>query len=442
MDKFRELIEVADYGKALQILTSVRPADAADLLESLDDEPLAALVERWDVESVASVLAELVADARSGLARRLPPDRLADILDAMPPDEAADFLQEVDTDLRTRLLGGMERDEASDVSELLEYPEDSAGRRMSQDFLSVGEESTVEQVIQQMRDVSEDVELIYYVYVLGGSEQLKGVVSLRRLITAAANARIGDLMEIDVESVRPDADVEAVVDVVARYNLLACPVTDEFGRMLGIVTVDDVLETMEEEADEDVLRFAGSFEEESPSTPRVWPALRRRLPWLATATLIELFIAYVLLRPLDPKLLVVVVAYVPLLLFVGGNTAVQAAARVLVRLESERTESWSPWTQARRELEAGALLALLASALTFPFLALQGKSWQLAAVVTPAIGLTVLFGAGLGSVLPVILQRLRFDPAIASGPLLGSVMDVVSLLLYIALATVFSAHIV
>ncbi|MEO7803064.1 MAG: magnesium transporter [Actinomycetota bacterium] len=442
MNEFQELIEAADFGKALQVLTSARPADAADLLESLDDESLAVLVGLWDVESAAIVLAEISPEARPGLAERLPSARLADILDAMPPDEAADFLREIDSDQRERILQGMELDEATDVSELLDYPEDSAGRRMSQDFLSVGEESTVEHVIQQMREVSEDVELIYYVYVLGGSEQLKGVVSLRRLITAAPNARIGDLMETDVESVRPDADVEDVVDVVSRYNLLACPITDEFGRMLGIVTVDDVLETMEEEAGEDVLRFAGSLEDQTPGKAKVWPALRRRLPWLGAATLIELFIAYVLLRPLDPKLLIAVVAYIPLLIFMGGNTAVQAAARVLVQLESERTESWNPWSQARREVEAGVLLALLAGALTFPFLALLDKSWQLAAVVTPAVCLTVVFGAGLGSVLPVVLQRLRLDPATASGPLLGSIMDVVSLAVYIALATVFSAHIV
>lgn len=423
--------------EALAFLDGLRPADAADLLESLEDESLARLVALWEPAKAAEALHELEPERQAALAERIPSERLADLLDAMPPDDAAGFLEEVDPDRRARILGRMEREEASEVAELLDFPAGSAGRLMSPDFVSVGEDATVEEVIETLRGVPEDIELIYYVYVLGGSEQLKGVVALRRLITADPATRVGNIMETDVMSVRPADDQETCADVIRRYDLIALPVTDDFGRMLGIVTVDDVLEMIEDEAEEDVFRFAGSFEEQT-GLGRAWPTVRRRLPWLAAATIIELAIAYLLLRPLPVPLLVAIVAYIPLLVFVGGNIAVQAAARVLVRLESGRTEAWSPWVQARNEMQAGLVLALLAVVLTLPVLILIGRGWQFALLVSVALAAAVVLGAGIGATLPVVLHRMRLDPAIASGPLLGSAMDIISLSVYLSLATAFS----
>lgn len=436
----RRLVDTRKTADVLILLGSLRPADAADLLESLDDDLLAQVVAMWEPGPAALALGELEPDRQGALAHRIPSERLADILDAMASDVAASFLEQVDPDLRGVLIGRMEREEASEVAELLEFPEDSAGRLMSPDFVAVGEESAAADVIETLRRIPEETELIYYVYVLGGSEQLKGVVSLRRLITADPQTPVSRLMETDLVSVRPERDREAVADLVRRYDLIAVPVTDELGRMLGIVTIDDVLEAIEEEAEQDVLRFAGSIEEEEGG-PRVWPALRRRLPWLAAAAVIELGIAYSLLRPLPLDLLIFVVAYIPLLVFVGGNTAVQAAARVLVRLESPSTEAWSPWVQAGKELKAGIVIAVLAAGLSLPILAVLGRGLEFAGVVAAALALTVVLGAAIGALLPVALQRMRLDPAIASGPLLGSAMDIVSLTVYLTLATVFSAAI-
>ncbi|MGH9195406.1 MAG: magnesium transporter MgtE N-terminal domain-containing protein, partial [Acidimicrobiia bacterium] len=193
-----ELLESGQTDKALALLGTLRPADAADLLESLDDERLAQVVEIWAPTAAAAAIVELEEHRQASLAERIPAERLADILDAMSPDDAASFLECIDPDRRARLLGRMEREEASEVAELLDYPEGSAGRLMSPDFVAVGEDATAEGVIARLRAVPEDVELVYYVYVLGGSEQLKGVVSLRRLIMAEPNTPVGQLMETDL----------------------------------------------------------------------------------------------------------------------------------------------------------------------------------------------------------------------------------------------------
>lgn len=440
--EMERLLSTGNVDRAIEILTELHPADAADALETLDDEVLSALLTVWQPGAAAEVLSEIEAERRFQVAERMPAGTLADILDVMAPDEAADFLQWVDPGKRAALIGRMEREEASDVAELLDFPEDSAGRRMSQDFVAVAESLTAEEVIQKLREVPEDVELVYYVYVLGGSEQLKGVVSLRRLITARPTAHVSSLMKTDLESVRPTDPLESASELIERYNLIALPVTDDLGRMLGIITVDDVLESIEEEAEEDVLRFAGSISEDDGGSRGSLSGIRKRLPWLGIASVVELALAYALLRPLPRDLLLVTVAYIPLLLLTGGNAAVQAAARVLVRLSSPRTETWSPWLQARKELEAGFILALISAALTFPLVWILGSGVGLAAIVAPAVAITVIFGAGLGASLPIILHRLKFDPAIASGPLIGSAMDIVSLFVYVTLALVFQRSIV
>lgn len=435
--RISELIHSGKRDRALAMLGALRPADAADLLESLEDELLSEVVGVWEPVAAAEALGELEPDHQAALAERMAPERLADILDAMPPDDAASFLEEVEPDRRARILGRMERPEAEDVAELLDFPEGSAGRLMSPDFVAVGEEATAQEVIDRLRRASEDAETIYYVYVLGGSNQLKGVVSMRRLIVASPKDSVAEMMETDLITVRPTDASDALADLIGRYNLIAIPVADEFGRMLGIVTVDDVLEEMGEESEQDILRFAGSFEEEEAAGRRAWPALRKRLPWLAAATLIELLIAFFLLRPLPTDLLLVVVAYIPLLVFVGGNTAVQAAARVLVRLQTGQTESWSPWVQTRKEIYAGLVLAVFAAGLSLPILILLGRGWEFSFVVAVALGVAVIAGAGTGAALPVALYRMKLDPAIASGPLLGSAMDIISLSIYLVLATSF-----
>src|SRR5687768_17052940 len=193
------LLSAGNNENAIDVLSELHPADAADVLETLDDEEISSLLTVWQPGAAAEVLSEIEAERRFQVAERMAAGILADILDVMAPDEAADFLQWVDPDKRTALIGRMEREEASDVAELLEFPEDSAGRRMSQDFVAVAESLTAEEVIQKLREVPEDVELVYYVYVLGGSEQLKGVVSLRRLITARPTAHVSSLMETDLE---------------------------------------------------------------------------------------------------------------------------------------------------------------------------------------------------------------------------------------------------
>ncbi|MCA1595990.1 MAG: CBS domain-containing protein, partial [Chloroflexi bacterium] len=261
---------------------SMHAADLASLLEEMDAPRRHAIFACLDNASAAALLDELEPDLRAELLAPLSLDRASDIVEEMPADEAADLLNELPEARADAILGAMETDDADDVRELLDYESDTAGGQMTTEFIAVDESLTVDETIRRLQELAPEAETIYYLYVLGEDDRLVGVVSLRSLIISDPQARVSDIMSRRVISIGADADQEEAAELIARYNLVAVPVLDEAGRPIGIITVDDAVDVIDEETSEDFYELAGSGEE-SDHPEGIAAAVRRRFArWVGT----------------------------------------------------------------------------------------------------------------------------------------------------------------
>jgi magnesium transporter len=366
----------------------------------------------------------------------------------LPPDDAADLLQEAEEDERAELLALIDAQTRREVTALLAYEEDEAGGLMSSRFSRVRPDMTVDEAIaylrrQAMRDA--DVETIYYVYVLDGAQKLLGVVSFRELFSERGDRRVHEVMNTDFVTVRDDMDQEEVARVFADYDVVALPVVDAERTMVGIVTVDDIVDVVQEETTEDVQKYGGMVALEEPYMRTSFVDLmRKRVGWLALLFVGEMFTVSALgifERQLETA--VVLSLFIPLIISSGGNSGSQASTLVIraMTVGEVRLRDW--WRVARREVFSGLTLGTVLGLLGFiriVFGSLLGFDPQPHAVrLGAAIGLTligvVLLGTMAGSMLPFLLRRAGFDPASASAPLVATVVDLTGLLIYFAIAT-------
>lgn len=401
-------------------LRELPPPDIADIIAQLSPADRSDVLQHFDDETLADALPHLEDEVQAELILALSEERGADILEILPPDEAADVLGEMDEAQAERILHLMEPEEAEDVRELLQYAEDTAGGRMTTEYLALTEGMTAGEAMAQLHAQAPGAETIYYVYVIDAGERLHGVLSLRDLITAAADTPLADLTNHNVIAVNVYDDQETVARVLNHYHLLAVPVTDNEGRLLGIVTVDDVLDVLHEEAEEDISRLAGSIEE-SDVLASPWEQTALRLPWLLgaaaagmlMASFITLRLAAVQAGELTPLL-----ALLPLLLLLGVQIGGQSAAATQVALSDEAPLGEILWRHLRFGWPRGLALAAIAGAAGgLIATAITGR-----AVILPVaeIILLVLIANMLaGSLLPLALHRLRWDPVLVSRPALA-----------------------
>ncbi|NLC37765.1 MAG: magnesium transporter, partial [Clostridia bacterium] len=319
----------------------MQPADIADILQQMEEMDRAKLFIRLDGETAALVLRRLNTEAVESLLHILDPERIAAVLDEMSLDDAADFLGEVTENVKTELLDLMQMEEASDVKELLAYPEDTAGGIMTTEYVAILEDITAEKAIQVLRETAPDAETVYYDYVINRKNQLVGVISLRELIVANPETKIADIMQRKVISVHVDTDQEEVARIVSRYDFLAVPVIDHDRSLVGIVTVDDVIDVIHEEVTEDIYRLAGAqqVEEGLPLPERLVASVRSRLPWLLV-TLMGGVLAGQALRGLEDELsrMMALAFFVPLLTGMGGNVGTQSSTLTVRGLATGQIE--------------------------------------------------------------------------------------------------------
>ena len=432
----RQILESGDGEALRQALTHLHPADVADLVVSVVDDDKLRLFECLEDEPRTGTFEHLEEDDQLHLMDLLGRKRMVDILDAMSSDDRADFIKALPLATMDALLPLLAQAERNDVRRLVAYPEETAGALMTTEYAALSEDTTVSNALERLREIAPERETIYYVFVVNGGRQLRGVVTLTELVRARPDRKLREVMNPDVIALPVETDQEEVARTFERYDFLAMPVVDEDDRLLGIVTHDDVLDVVEEESTEDAHRMGAVEPLDDPYLRSgFWALAWRRGLWLSILFLGGM-ITTVVFREYEATVAQVMglVFFVPLIFSSGGNTGSQSAT-LITRALALGEVKMSDWFRVfRRELAMGLLLGGFLGVAAYVRTYFWGTGQALAIVVGASILAVVIFGTLLGSLLPMLLQRVGLDPAVSSTPFVASVVDVVGLILYFTIA--------
>lgn len=430
----RSLLEANDLDGAIALIESLRPPDQADIFSELPTAQQQKLLSQMEIEDVADIMEKMEEVEAAELARRLDVSTLAHILDEMQPDEAADLLGDLLPDRVTAALAQMA--EPEEVQPLLLHPDETAGGLMTSEFLALRPRMTAAQAIEAIRSWAPETETAYYLFVVDREGKLCGVVSLRQLIVADPFSLVGDIMDPDVISVRADADQEECARLMSRYDLLALPVVDEGNHLLGVITVDDLVEVLEEETTEDFQRLGGAEPLDRPYLDSsVLSVAWKRIGWLAllfvTGTLTGSVLRH-FQRELDA--MVALAFFVPLLIGTGGNAGSQTTSIIIRALAVGEISFGDALRILWHELRTGIILGMMMAIITFARALTWGTGTTLALAVAISIWAIVIWANGLGSLLPLLAARAGVDPTIVSGPVMSTLVDATGLFIYFTIA--------
>ncbi|WP_412547118.1 magnesium transporter [Peribacillus simplex] len=430
LDQFRtEFLEMHPYDQA-QFYTSLSDEFRSVVYRYLSPEEMAGLFENIEIdkEDFESLLAEMN------------PSYVADMLSHMYADDAADVLNEINDEQAVSYLTIMDDEAASEIQELLNYEEYTAGSIMTTEFIAIEANETARSAMQILKREAPQAETIYYVFVTDQDKKLLGVLSLRTLIIADEDALIGDLMDDRVVSVPVSEDQEEVARKIRDYNFLAVPVVDFQNHLLGIITVDDIIDVMDEEASDDYSKLAGvpdlDHVDKSP-----FSAAKKRLPWLIILLFLGLLTASLIGRfeeTLSQKAILAV--FIPLIGGMAGNTGTQALAVAVRGIATGELEQASKWKLVMREAGTGLITGLTCgTAIIFIVYIWQGDL-MLGLLVGISIFITLIVATLAGSLVPLLMHKMKIDPAVASGPFITTINDIISVLIYFGLATLFMGY--
>jgi len=446
LPELREMLAEGDVAGLRDVTTELHPATIAEFLEGLTNEETWQVLDHATIERQAEIFGYFPIEKQVEMVEGIGKDRMSRLLEEMPPDNRVDLLKRLEPELVESLLPLVAKAERHDIRLLLSCPEHSAGSIMTTEYASLPEDITVAEALNRLRTQAPHSETIYYIYVLDVDRHLLGTVSLHELILAKPNTPVRDLMQRDVISVRVDEDQEEVAKKMARYDFIAMPVVDPENHLVGIVTHDDVIDVVVEEATEDALRMGGvgTIVEHYLDAPfvRVW---WKRSVWLSCLFVAELF-TFTALAHFEHAIqaLVALALFVPLCISTGGNSGSQAATLITraMALGHIRQSDW--WRVLRHELLMGLALGLTLGAIGFLRAALTPQTvlgpvdpWRLALVISQAVMAICLWGTLVGAMLPLLFKRLGIDPGYASSPFVATFVDVTGIVIYFTIAGMY-----
>lgn len=440
IEKMQEYIEHGQYAKIRGEIAELNEADIADLMESLELAPaeLIKLFRMLPKAIAADVFSFLPTDVEQTIITSLTDREAANIIENLFADDAADLMEEMPANVVKRLLAQTTPETRRDINHLLRYPEDSAGSVMTVEFVDLKENQTVSEAIERIRRIGLDKETINTCYVTDQYRKIRGTISLRMLLLSAAADRIGDLMEENVITINTLMDQEEVARQFQKYDFDAMPVVDSENRLVGIITVDDVMDIIEEEATEDIEKMAAIMPTDKPyMKTSVFETWKKRIPWLLLLMVSATFTGGIITR-YETALAsyAVLTAYIPMFMDTGGNAGGQSSVTIIRGISLGELGIRDMLRVLWKELRVGVLCGLTLSAVNFvKLLLLDRVAMQVAVIVCSTMVITVIVAKLVGCSLPLLAKKVGFDPAVMASPFITTIVDAVSLLIYFQIAT-------
>lgn len=440
LENIRDIIARKDEEAARSLLESLHPADIADLYQDLDLDEAEYLFKLLDDETAADVLMELDEEDRRKLLQDMPPEEIAkQLIDHLDTDDAVDIIQELEPEEREQILSHIDDvEQAGDIIDLLKYDEDTAGGLMGTEMLVVNENWSMPECIKQLRMQAEDMDDVYNVYVVDNEDRLRGVLPLKTLITHPSVSKIKHIMEENPMSVKASTPVDEVARDFEKYDLVAMPVVDEIGRLVGAITVDDVMDEVRESSERDY-QLASGLTSDVEGDSKLFTQTKARLPWLLLGMIGGLSNSMILGNweagiASDPTLAL----FIPLIGGTGGNVGTQSSAIVVQGLANGSLDLRNSGRQLFKEFAVGLINGTIISALVliYNFFRL-GHGHQLT-VTTLAVSIAllcvVMFASVFGTLVPLTLERFKVDPALATGPFIAITNDIVGMVIYMGVS--------
>jgi len=436
LDSTKRLLRRGANRHLKKIVNKTHAADLSVVFRSLslsDQHRLFNMLE--DLEQKGVLFSELEEDIFLDLLEELTLEEIVAILETMPPDDVADLLGRLPQEKADTILKKMKKEGSHEVEDLLRYEDDTAGGIMIPDFIALREDTTASEAVESLQKEYQDVEMPFYLYVVDEYGKLVGVSSLRQLVVVPPHTPLKEFMTTDVFSVQTDMDQEEVAKIVARYDILAVPVVDETNRLVGIVTVDDVIDIFRKEATEDILRMAGAGEE-FVETKSILKSTRIRLPWLFASCLGGIIALYII-NQFEGSLnkFVYLAAFIPVIMGMGGNIGTQSSTIVVRGLATGRLSIGDIWSVVFKELSVGCILGLVYGMLIGTVAQFSYSKELLALTVGLSVISSMAIAALVGSLIPMAFARIHIDPAVATGPFVTTAMDILSVFFYFTIAT-------
>ncbi len=441
----KKLLDEKKFATLRDILITMMPYDIAAVFEELQDEKMPILFRLLPKELAAETFVEMDEDTQEFLIHGFSDSELKEVVDELFLDDAVDLIEEMPANVVKRILRTADKDMRKQINELLKYPEDSAGSIMTTEFISLRPDMTAEMAIKRIRRTGVDKETIYTCYVNDENNKLIGITTVKDLLLANDDDAVRDLMEEHVISVHTLDDQEEVAQMFSNYDFLALPVVDNEQRIVGIVTIDDAIDVIQEEATEDIEKMAAVLPSDKPyMRTGVFGIYRKRVPWLLVLMLSATFTSTII-SSFDSVLaqIIILSSFIPMITGSGGNAGSQASVSVIRALSLGEIEFKSMFKVLWKEVRVAVLCGVTLAAANFVKLILfdlrsysgTGDAVQIALVVSLTLVGTIVMAKIVGSSLPLLASKIGFDPAVMANPLISTVCDSLSLLIYFAVAT-------
>ena len=439
-DTFRRLLRRHANSNIIKLIGKTHPADMALIYRYFNDEEQDTIFAMMPPsEESVEFLSELDESITVRLLDQVTPQRMATILEEASSNEIAHLMGLVNEDYATAVIDLLQAEEQEKLEEIMAYPEDSAGILMYTDVFTLHEETKAIDAIAALQD-QEEAEMVFYLYAVDTDGRLTGVVSLRNLVTTSSDTTLEDIMSRRVHSVRPETDQEEVARIVSQYNFLAVPVVDAEDQLLGIITVDDVVDIVREEATEDFLQMVGAGKDREILLKSSWDNARMRFPWLFASWVGGILAAFII-GAFDNILqsTIVLAAFIPVIIGMGGNIGTQSSTIIVRGLATGRVGLENSVKILLKEMRVGLILGILYGILlgVFAIFRFLDVSPMLGLVVGLSICASMIIAATIGSLVPLILNRFDIDPAVATGPFVTTAIDILGVALYFWIAGFF-----